>query len=314
MPWPPGSVPLMLAPMQGLTNRALRQVQYDIAAPDVLFTEFIRVREKTPRLISAVDRTEVQATAGAPLVAQLIGQSAERLAQAAVELQQCGVRHINLNLGCPFGRMVSGSSGGAMLRQPELVYACVRSLRRVVTGSFSVKVRAGFDDSEQIFSLLPMFAGEGVDFIVVHPRTVVQKYAGSADHTITARVVAATALPVIANGDVVCARQGRELLRDSGAAGLMLGRAAIADPLLFQRLRRPDCAAADPQQRRADAARYLTRLLAGYSDIFCGDQQILGKIKAVLACFSDVCFDVMVFKLRRCRSVAAFSSELRRWQ
>ena len=113
----------------------------------------------------------------------------------------------------------------------------IPALRDAVAGTFSVKMRAGYDDPQQVFSLLPLFESAGVDFLILHPRTVVQEYAGLADHGITAGVVAATRLPVIANGDIRTVADGQRVLRLTGAAGLMLGRGAIADPLLFQRLR-----------------------------------------------------------------------------
>ena len=312
LPWIAGAKPLMLAPMQGLTNRAMRAVQHQLGQPDVLFTEFLRVRQNTPKRISNNDRREsaaqLSSLSAPPLVVQLIGHTATSLAEAAQMVQDQGVQHININMGCPFGRTTSGKTGGAMLLAPELLPACVRAVRRVVTGSFSIKLRAGFSDPEQIFSLLPMFADEGIDFLVLHPRTVVQKYSGSADHNITARVVADTSLPVIANGDVFSAEQGLELLRMSGAAGLMLGRGAIADPLLFRRLRGQEPLQVSTEQWQAELGVYLRYLSAAYADLFCGDHQVLGKLKAVVACMENPRLQPWVKNLRRSRTLQQFNS------
>ncbi len=307
----------MLAPMQGLTNRAMRMVQAQLGQPDVVFTEFLRVRQCTPQRISRSDRREsaaqIPATvlSSAPtLVAQLIGHTASSLAEAAQMVQQQGVEHINLNMGCPFGRTTSGKTGGAMLRAPELLPDCVSAIRRVVTGSFSIKLRAGYDDAEQVFSLLPMFVDAGVDFLILHPRTVVQKYSGYADHTITARLVELSKIPIIANGDVVSAEQGRLLLKKTGAAGLMLGRGAIADPLLFQRIRGTLPDAVDVDQRQREMRGYLSAVCASYTELFCGDQQVLCKLKAALACMSDERLEPWVTRLRRCHTLTAFKAEL----
>ena len=311
LPWAEGSVPLMLAPMQGLTNRAMRAVQHQLGRPDVLFTEFMRVRQATHHRISRNDRRESAAQiAQTPLVVQLIGHTAASLAEAAQMVQDQGVKHININMGCPFGRTTSGKTGGAMLRAPELLPECLNAVRQVVSGSFSIKLRAGYDNPEQIFSLLPMFEAEGVDFLVLHPRTVVQKYAGSADHGITARVVAATSIPIIANGDIVTADQGQKLLQESGAAGLMLGRGAIADPLLFQRLRGAEPAQIDEFTRHREACDYLNRVLVVYRELFCGDQQVLGKLKGVVACMDDPVLQRLVKRLRRSRNLETFRAEL----
>jgi len=311
LPWLEGHVPLMLAPMQGLTNRAMRAVQHQIGRPDVLFTEFLRIKQATHHRISRNDRRESAAQiSDTPLVVQLIGHTANSLAEAALMVQDQGVQHININMGCPFGRTTSGKTGGAMLSVPELLPECLAAVRKVVTGSFSVKLRAGYDNPEQIFELLPMFEGEGVDYLVLHPRTVVQKYEGYADHSITQRVVAATPLPIIANGDVVNAQQGLDLLETSGAAGLMIGRGAIADPLIFKRLRGQEPAQVSAAQKKRDACVYLNQVLVVYEELFCGDQQVLGKLKGVVSCFADPSLQHWVRRLRHCKTLPAFVAEL----
>lgn len=157
---------------------------------------------------------------------------------------------------------------------------------------------------------LPLFENSRVDFLVLHPRTVVQEYEGIADHTITARVVQETCLPVIANGDVRTAADGLQLLEQTGAAGLMLGRGAIADPLLFLRLRERITAQPTRTERAAMLRYYLTGLLDRYQNIFCGEQQILGKVKSVFACMDDPDFVKQIKALRKARSILAFREQL----
>jgi tRNA-dihydrouridine synthase len=181
------------------------------------------------------------------------------------------------------------------------------ALRRAIPGSFSVKLRAGYDDPVQIFSLLPLFEDVGIDFLIIHPRTVTQRYAGRADHTITGRVVGATRLPVIANGDVTTPAQGREILYQTDAAGLMLGRGAIADPLLFKRLRGAAVEEPSRQDRAAELRYYLQELLQRYREIFHGDTQVLCKLKAVLAYVNDRDFAKNIKKLKRCKRLEVFA-------
>ena len=311
-PWQHGHPPLMLAPMQGLTNQAMRRLFIDWVRPDTVFTEFMRVNAAAPvHRLSAADLREIAPLeGGVPLVVQLIGHGCEALVSAARSAQAAGAVHINLNLGCPYGRMTSGLTGGGMLQRPELLEEIILALRAVITGSFSVKLRAGYDDPLQIFGLLPLFETAGVDFLVLHPRTVVQEYQGLADHTVTSRVVRQTRLPVIANGDIRTAADGHRLLEESGAAGLMLGRGAIADPLLFKRLR--GLAPAEPTrpERAAMLRRYLQELLARYGEVFCGETQILSKVKGVLATFEDADFEHDVKQLRKARTMQAFRARL----
>lgn len=312
LPWPDGIRPLMLAPMQGLTNQPLREVFARWVQPDTLFTEFMRVAPgETRKRLSAADLGEIAAAEhGIPLVVQLIGHGTTALVDAAQLAQEAGARHINLNLGCPFGRMTSGLTGGGTLRKPELLNELIPALRATTRCSFSVKLRAGYDDPAQIFALLPLFEKAGVDFLILHPRTVVQEYRGHADHRITARVVATTRLPVIANGDIRTAAEGLQILEQTGAAGLMLGRGAIADPLLFKRLRGE--APAEPTlQERAEVLRYyLGELLDGYRPRFCGEQQILGKLKGSLAFTDDPELAKRIKGLQKARTLQQFSSLL----
>lgn len=308
LPWQPDTTPLMLAPMQGLTNRGLRDLFARWVQPDTLFTEFMRVAPgETGKRLSATDLQEMAPhEAGIPLVVQLIGHGTGALVEAAEIAQENGAVHINLNLGCPFGRMTTGLTGGGILQQPELLQELIPALRAAVSGSFSVKLRSGHTDPQQIFSLLRLFEDSKVDFLVLHPRTVVQEYEGLADHTITARVVQATGIPVIANGDVRSAAEGLQLLEQTRAAGLMLGRGAIADPLLFQRLRQRVTEQPDRTERAAMLRFYLAALLDRYQGIFCGEQQILGKVKSVFACMDDPAFTRQIKGLKKATSIGKF--------
>lgn len=312
LPWLPGQTPLMLAPMQGLTNRALRSLFITWVRPDVVCTEFMRVNPvAAKKRLSPGDLREISPSEdGVPLVVQLIGHGREALVSAAQAAQNAGAVHINLNMGCPYGRMTSGLTGGGMLKRPELLEEIIPALRGAITGTFSIKLRAGYDDPEQVFSLLPLFEASGVDFLVLHPRTVRQAYNGHADHGITGEVVKQTALPVIANGDIRSAASGLRVLKETGAAGLMLGRGAIGEPMLFERLR--GRAAAEPgcQERRAMLRRYLLDLLPRYNDLFCGGAQVLGKIKGVVANVEDSELDKVLKLLKRSKTLQAFEAAI----
>ena len=312
LPWPADTTPLMLAPMQGLTNRGLRNLFATWVKPDTFFTEFMRVAPgETAKRLAAADLREMTATEqNIPLVAQLIGHGTEALVHAAQIAQKHGAVHLNLNLGCPYGRMTTGLTGGGILQRPELLLELIPALRSAISGSFSVKLRSGYADPQQIFTLLPLFESAGVDFLVLHPRTVVQEYAGFADHTITTRVVRETRIPVIANGDVRTTEEGIRVLEKTGAAGLMLGRGAIADPLLFLRLREQITAIPTRAERAAMLRHYLVGLLERYQGIFCGEQQILGKVKSVFACMDDPDFARQIKALKKARSISVFKEQI----
>lgn len=297
----------MLAPLQGLTNSAMRALVIELGRPDVVFTEFLRVSTVSRRRFGRRDMADiVPAQDGVPLVVQLVGHGVEPLVDAAQIAQDAGALHINLNLGCPYGRMMTAATGGALLQHPERLAELLPALRKVVRGGFSIKLRAGYEDPRQIFSLLPLLEDSGVDWLTLHPRTVVQQYAGVADHRLTAELVSRTRLPVIANGDIRTAAQGRDLLHRSGATGLMLGRAAMADPLIFKRLRGQADPAPAPRQQAADLRTYLLGLVPLYQQRFCGEKQVLDKLKNVLLFIDHPSFEDSMRRLKKCRSLAAF--------
>jgi tRNA-dihydrouridine synthase len=307
LPWKPGTFPLMLAPMQGLTNSALRSLIIDLGKPDLIFTEFLRVSTVSRKRFSRMDKAEITAAQkGVPLVVQLVGHGVDVLVDAARVALKAGARHINLNLGCPYGRMTTAATGGALLQHPNQLQELLPALRDAIPFDFSVKIRGGYEDPMQIFTLLPLLEKTGIDWLALHPRTVVQKYAGDANHRITAELVRETSLPVIANGDIRSAAEGQRILQQTGAAGLMIGRAAIADPLLFSRLRGTAPASPDRKELAKDLKSYLKKLMPLYQERFCGEKQVLDKIKNVLI-FVDVPeFSVTIKKLQKCKLIGDF--------
>ena len=313
LPWLAGERPLMLAPMQGLTNRALRALFIELVRPDVVFTEFVRVRPGSKKSINEADRREVLARqGGVPLVVQLIGRSREALVAAAITAGELGAEHININLGCPFGRMSVNAAGGALLLQPTELPDILNGLRRVVPKSLSVKLRSGYDDPHQVFSLLPLLEDCGVDFLVLHPRTVRQRYDGSADHAVTAALVRESRLPVIANGDIFSVADFERVNELTGAAGFMFGRGAIADPWLFERVRGRAPLQVAPTQRRQDLAAYLDALLPRYRQRFCGERQTLDKLKDVLNFIPDPDLQRELKQLKKTRCIDDFCRQLAR--
>lgn len=270
--------------MQGLTNRVLRDVYGRHAKPDVLFTEFVRVRPKAKQVIADSDFVEATTRVpGIPLVVQVIGCADDGVVGAVKDLIARGVEHINVNMGCPFGRMTSVLAGGGMFKHPETVYPMLAALREIVPGSLSVKTRLGIDDEREIFSVLDSFSKASVDFLIVHSRTVKQKYKGHADHDLSKEIVERSEIPVIANGDIQSVADANRILQQTGAVGLMLGRGAIGDHKLFERIRNNTQTEPTTETRINEVSERLRLLLSGYETIFHGDAQVLAKFKEVIS-------------------------------
>jgi tRNA-dihydrouridine synthase B len=297
--------------MQGLTNRGLRAVFGKNVRPDVLFTEFVRVSARGQSLISKSDLTEATtAVAGIPLVVQVIGCLDEGVIEATQALVERGVEHINVNMGCPFGRMNSVLAGGGMFKSPESIEPMLSQMRKLVPGSLSVKTRTGLDEERELLPLLPAFENSGIDFLVVHSRTVRQKYKGKANHELTAEIVANTRLPVIANGDICDERRAAHVLQQTQAAGLMLGRGAISDPLLFERIRGTKPPRPVGPEYQKQLVSHVRELLVEYEELFCGDAQTLSKIRETLVHIKDPQGARFAKKLIKQRSLTDFRSAL----
>ncbi|MGB7326763.1 MAG: tRNA-dihydrouridine synthase family protein [Rubripirellula sp.] len=311
LPWTNPN-PLMLAPMQGLTNRALRAVYGELASPDVLFTEFVRVRPNAKKVIADSDFVEATTSVpGIPLVVQVIGCADDGVVEAVGDLVDRGVKHINVNMGCPFGRMTSVLAGGGMFKYPETVYPMLAALRQLVPGSLSVKTRLGIDDQREVFSVLDAFDRASIDFLIVHSRTVKQKYKGLADHELSREIVQAVGMPVIANGDIRSVDDAQRVLKQTGAAGLMLGRGAIADHTIFDRIRNQEPGNPSAEIKQKEVMQRLRRLLDGYEEIFHGDAQVMVKFKEVLTHIDDPDLERLKKRLKKATSCTALRQHLR---
>jgi tRNA-dihydrouridine synthase len=160
------------------------------------------------------------------------------LVRTAKELQRYPVAAIDLNLGCPAPVVYRKCAGGGLLREPRRVDAILGALRDAVTVKFTVKTRIGFDSPAVFDELLPIFARHSLDLLTVHARTVKQRYRLPVRYDLIRRAAAVMPCPVLANGHVYSADQALEVLSQTQARGLMIGRGAIRNPWLFGQIRR----------------------------------------------------------------------------
>lgn len=227
---------LALAPMQDVTDLAFMTLMAGYGGPDVYWTEYLRVHA-----VSTPEKWIVQSitanVTGRPIVAQMIGNDIPALVRTAKFLQTLPIAAVDLNLGCPAPVVYRKCAGGGLLREPKRVDAILGALRQAVTIPFTVKTRIGFDDPRVFDELLPIFARHSLDLLTVHARTVKEMYRSEVHYDFIARAVAHMPCPVVANGNVHSAGKAAEVLRLTGARGLMIGRGAIRNPWLFTQIR-----------------------------------------------------------------------------
>ena len=223
--------------MQDVTDLPFWRLMAHYGGPDVYWTEYFRVHAVS-HLEPAILESITHNPTGKPAIAQMIGNDIESLVRNAKKLQSLNIAAVDLNLGCPAPIVYRKCAGGGLLREPKRIDAILGALRdAVTTAKFTVKTRIGFDDPGVFEELLPIFAKHRIDLLTVHARTVKEMYRSEVHYEFIARAVAAMPCPVIANGNVHSAAKAAEVLRLTGARGLMIGRGAIRNPWLFDQIR-----------------------------------------------------------------------------
>jgi tRNA-dihydrouridine synthase len=245
--------------MQDVTDLPFWNLIRTYGGADVYFTEYFRVHS-TSTLDKPILKSVTENPTGKPVVAQMIGNDVPSLVRTARELQQYPIAGVDLNLGCPAPVVYRKCAGGGLLREPQRIDSILGALRDAVQIRFTVKTRVGFDSPDVFSELLPIFRKHSIDLLTVHGRTVADMYRSEVRYDLIARAVAEMQCPVLANGNVHSAEQAQEVLRATGARGLMIGRGAIRNPWLFQQIRQHQCGEAIFVPRGRDVLDYARAL------------------------------------------------------
>ena len=233
LPWFSG-FPLYLAPMAGVSDKIFRQICKEYGA-DVLTTEFVSAEgifRRNDRTQEYIDFDEIER----PLGVQLFGGDANHMAEAARQVVDwVQPDFIDLNFGCPVNKVVAKNGGSALLKDcPTLASVAAAVVRAVAPLPVTAKIRIGWDaDSVNAPRVARILAEQGIAAITVHGRTRAQGYSGAADWNVIGEVAAAVSVPVIGNGDLASPADVAKRRSETGIAGVMIGRAAMSAPWIF---------------------------------------------------------------------------------
>ncbi len=234
-----GSVTLenqtILAPLAGITNLPFRLLAKE-AGCALVCTEMVSAHglvnksSKTERLMDSLPEEK-------PLSVQIFGSDPAIMAEAAGLAESSGADIVDINFGCSVRKIVKNGSGAALMKAPKTAEAIIKSVRKAVRIPLTIKLRTGWNPTgNQAYEISEIAEACGVDAIAIHPRTATQAFSGRADWSIITALKKRVRIPVIGNGDIFSAKDAISMLEQTHCDGVMIGRTAIGNPIIFSQV------------------------------------------------------------------------------
>lgn len=228
---------VVLAPMAGVCNSAFRRIIKEMGA-GLLYAEMVSDKalvynnEKTKDMLYMTESER-------PISQQIFGSDKKSFVEAAKIIEKS--MHpdiIDINMGCPVPKVaVKSQAGSALLKDPDKIYDIVKAVKEVVNVPVTVKIRSGWDKNSINAVLVAKTCEKaGASAIAVHPRTRSQGYSGKADWNIIKEVKDAVNIPVIGNGDILSAKDAKQMIDETGCDAVMIGRGTLGNPYLIKQV------------------------------------------------------------------------------
>ena len=228
---------VVLAPMAGVCNSAFRRIIKEMGA-GLLYAEMVSDKalvynnEKTKDMLYMTESER-------PISQQIFGSDKKSFVEAAKIIEKS--MHpdiIDINMGCPVPKVaVKSQAGSALLKDPDKIYDIVKAVKEVVSVPVTVKIRSGWDKNSINAVLVAKTCEKAwASAIAVHPRTRSQGYSGKADWNIIKEVKDAVNIPVIGNGDILSAKDAKQMIDETGCDAVMIGRGTLGNPYLIKQV------------------------------------------------------------------------------
>ena len=225
----------VLAPMAGVTDLPFRRLCRKMGA-GLVVSEMVAADPNT--WSTRKSRLRVQfGDEPAPRSVQIAGYDPQMMAEAALFNVQLGAEIIDINMGCPAKKVCKRAAGSALLQNPELVESILTAVVSAVDVPVTLKIRTGWDRQNRNAETIARIAEDsGVAALAVHGRTKACRFVGEVEYDTIAKVVDAVSIPVLANGDITDPQRAVSVLKHTGAAAVMIGRAAQGNPWIFNQI------------------------------------------------------------------------------
>lgn len=256
---------VVLSPMAGYSDVPYRAVCRSYGSA-MSYTEFVPVealmgRQSRNRFWQRLDR----APGEYPLVFQIFGNNAQKILNAAQRIEELEPDIIDVNMGCSTRKVSGRGAGVGMMPQPELVAKTFRLLSQHLSVPVTGKIRLGWDDTQRNYAeIARIMEGNGASLVAMHARTKLQQYGGQADWEEIANLRQAINIPVIGNGDVRTPEDIDRMKVVTGCDAVMIGRAAIGNPWIFNRLQREKLS---PEQITTAVKYHLCEMVQYYGEM-----------------------------------------------